>query len=228
MFERVYDSAWHHPGAAWIAGVAVLALLIRLRRVRSRKLFAIAVIIQVAIMVDAWFTGAWAPIAKGATLQALAIAFVILGDLRFFLLLEYFGRRARLSSALTRALGWGLLIPILSNVARWLWPDNVRVLFLTYELMFAALALGMRFVILPRYLDAKVTGAQRRWLTGLASYEFVQYAFWATADIIILSGIDAGLLVRLVPNMLYYVGFVAFAFVTAPTCDSSSTSEQEP
>jgi hypothetical protein len=39
---------------------------------------------------------------------------------------------------------------------------------------------------------------------------------WASADVIILAGVDAGFGLRLAPNIMYYVGFVPFAWLTAP------------
>jgi hypothetical protein len=50
----------------------------------------------------------------------------------------------------------------------------------------------------------------------VASFEIVQYALWALADVLILSGMSWGFLLRIVPNSLYYAFFLPFVWWTAP------------
>ena len=98
MFEEIYASAWHHPGIAWIAGVPLLALAVIAMRQgrravdpdprRAAGLWAF-VILELAILLDAWFTGALSPVgATGVAAETAAVFFVIVGDLRFFYLVE--------------------------------------------------------------------------------------------------------------------------------------------
>ena len=147
---------------------------------------------------------------------------MILGDLRYFVLLERFGRRAPGTAWLLKAGAWSLLVPAASfAVANSLFPDNKRVLFLIYEAMFATLAIAIRFVLLPR---RHASDDNMRWMQKLTGFEIVQYALWASADVVILSGHDVGFLVRLVPNALYYVAFVPFAYFTSPWRAQRSTA----
>ena len=57
---------------------------------------------------------------------------------------------------------------------------------------------------------------RRRWMNGLSSFVTVQYLLWASADVMILSGLDMGYALRLVANTLYYAAFVPFAWLMAP------------
>src|SRR5262245_46677371 len=117
MFQKIYDSAWHHPGLCWIAGAPLLLLvaarLLRAREGDQRLFAALLVVFQIEIVLDAWLTGVFTPL-TGTAATAAAIAFVILGDLRFFLLLERWGRERQpgLGGAAARALGLSLLVPV--------------------------------------------------------------------------------------------------------------------
>jgi mono/diheme cytochrome c family protein len=229
MFRAIYDSAWHHPILFWLAGAPVLVWLARAAGRAAppgeRWLAWAALVFQIEILLDAWLTaGTLNPVAGSALGGVLAIAFVVLGDLRFFLLLERFARPGvPLGSVLGVAAALSLVVPVASLPARSLWPGNVRALFLSYELAFAAFACAMRWWWLPRRVrgwegragpapSAAVVG----WLERLCLFEIVQYVAWASADIVLLLGGEVGFLLRLVPNVLYYVAFVPFAWLTAP------------
>lgn len=212
-FKALYDSPWHHPGAAWIAGALVVAAI----AARRPRLAALLLLLEIEILADALFTGALSPIPPAATASTvLAIAFVILGDLRFFYLLER--QRSGRMRALAEAVGWSLLVPVLSAIPRALWPSafaDSRWVFLVYELMFFGVALLALALTRRRHAPGPI----RAWLTRLCAFELVQYGLWATADVIILAGApggDAGFGLRLVPNLMYYAGFVPFVMQTAP------------
>ena len=56
-------------------------------------------------------------------------------------------------------------------------------------------------------------GETARTLRALAGYSAAYYALWASADLVILVlGRDAGWALRVVPNQLYYGGWVVFAY----------------
>lgn len=218
MFEAVYGSIWHHPVAFWAAGLPVLLLLLR-RRLQSGSQFALnaLIVFQVAILLDAWLTSALSPLSEGTTAKtAAAVVFVVLGDLRFFVLVERYGRPAEQGRRLGRWLGiplaMSLVIPAASQLVAASLSVRPRVHFLVYELMFVALAATLRFVVLPRRRDMRAP----KWVARLTQFELVQYTLWASADVIILLGLDAGFLVRLVPNFMYYAVFVPFAWWTRP------------
>ena len=108
-------------------------------------------------------------------------------------------------------------MPIASYVSQLVWPDTFaksRHVFLLYETMFMVLAIAMR-AWLPRRL-AGTAEETRRWAMRLTHFEIAQYALWALADVVILSGADVGYALRLVPSTMYYALFLPFAFWTAP------------
>lgn len=173
------------------------------------------------------------PLATGPLSRALGLAgsaggtavmvfFVLLGDFRVYLLL--FGLLAIAAqrdwrSALPTAAAWTLLVPLiaypLDRVLHALRPNaDPNSIWLIYELLFAAVALGLRARLLPARLpDAS---ALRAFLGEVLLYVAVYYALWAAADVLIqIAGLDVGWLLRVVPNQLYYsfwVPFVVFRF----------------
>lgn len=228
--KAVYDSAWQHPGIAFAAGLAFAFAL-------ARKLgghHGLAVLLAAEIVADAFFTGTFSPTAPTALGTPVAIAFVILGDLRFFLLVELAARASRPPAfeglgpprAWGMATAWAFAIPVLSAIPQRLFPaafTQLNAVFLVYEAMFVVLALVLRFVVLPRRF-AQASEPVRRWVFGLALFEIVQYALWSTADVVILAGVEAGYWLRLVPNALYYAVFVPFAWRGAVALDEATTT----
>jgi hypothetical protein len=91
-----------------------------------------------------------------------------------------------------------------------------RQTFLLYEALFLALALGLLTLALPRVRASGVAAPVHRYLQELTVFEAVQYGLWAAADVAILAGHDAGFGLRLVPNFMYYAGFLPFALLRAP------------
>src|SRR5262245_37961691 len=144
MFQSIYDSHWHHPALFWAAGALFLAIWAR----KKPFLTAFIALFIVEILADALFTGVWAPpILRGsAWATPIAIAFVITGDFRYFLLVERFARRpdakpmdATAVSAWVTAAALAFLVPVASTIATRLYPASLsgsRWTFLTYESMF--------------------------------------------------------------------------------------------
>jgi hypothetical protein len=212
--KALYDSALHHPVIAYVAGLALLIALAR----RLPFLLDFLVVFLVAILADATVTGAWSPVsAESPVYTALSIAFVILGDLRYFLLVErYTSPSHPFTAVLARALAVSLLVPVSSVVLRELVPamESSRVLFLVYEVLLFSLVLGYSRVRLRG--PAAIDEPHQRFLSRVSAFVLVQYAAWATADVILLAGADVGHLLRIVPNVLYYALFLPFVLVTAP------------
>lgn len=218
----------------WAATPLVLALLWRARprpgaAAEAQTLWRLALLGQLLIAVDALFTGSWSPLPTGtAASTAVAILFVILGDLRYFVLLERYspgvppsgpGGLGRSARGYLRALGLSLLVPVVFSAVSQALPavfSEPRRKFLGYELLFLGLLLIVRLGLLPRRLAAGGADTVRRWLLGLTAFEAAQYLLWVLADVIILAGERAGLLLRLLPNILYYLAFVPLAYLTAP------------
>lgn len=210
MFEAIYASDYHHPYLFWAVGLP-FALFFAARARSSTTLAPALLVLQLGIVLDAWLTAPRLSPLSGGLAQSIAIAFVVLGDARYFYLVERHGRGRSWLPALGAALGLGLIVPIVSLVAK-IWSSNPRALFCTYEWMFAALATTVAVLVVPRLPD----GPSKRWASRLTRFEIVQYVLWASADVIILSGHDVGFLLRLVPNTMYYAVFVPFAWKTAP------------
>ena len=222
MFEAIYGSPWHHPYSFWAVGGPLLALLLVRARAASHdaervRLAVLLIVVQLAILADAWLTAPkLSPLHDPALAESAGIAFVILGDFRYFVLFERYGRKRPFPRALIGALALSLIVPIGSLVIKH-FTGGGRVLFMGYEIAFAALAIGVRALWLPRLPE----GEGRSWIVRLTHFEIAQYLLWATADVIILAGggdsfADAGYLLRLVPNSMYYIAFVPFAWLTAP------------
>jgi hypothetical protein len=171
------------------------------------------------------------PIATGPITRALGLAeaassgtmlvFVLLGDFRVFLLVSHLTRPERkLGFAAREAALWTLIVPLFAGVTRGglglvIADLPSQVLWLIYEVAFLVVALVLRNRVVPRRLRGQ-EGSPRRELRRVTSYVAAYYALWATADALILfGGIDAGWLLRVVPNQLYYAFYlpwVAFVF----------------
>lgn len=221
MFETLYASPWLHPGIAFLAAAA-FALV----RARTQSFVAAwTTIFLLEIVADAMVTGGFAPIPKGSLLERnLGITFVILGDFRYFLLVEAFLFSRAAPHGLGPPKAWAtatvlaFVVPVASLLhQRWApgWFTDGRHVFLGYELMMVAFLVGLRLTVLRRRL-ALLPGELAAWLNMVTLFVIVQYALWATADLVILAGHDWGFLLRTVPNGLYYGAFVPFVFLSAP------------
>ena len=225
MFETFYYGALHHPLWCWVSVLVVSAVLLGLHGSTTRfqdpfiRLFLWLFCAEIAL--DAWATGGWTPLGDGDLAQNVAILFVILGDWRYFVLVERYatgGAPRGGASPWLRALGWALLIPIISGVGTRVFPEffaSPRWIFLVYELMFLGLALFLGVVVLPKRLKG-VSAPVRRFVLALTWFEAAQYALWAYADVVILNFGDVGYAFRLIPNAFYYALFLPFVLWRAP------------
>ena len=211
LWQRLYDSAWHQPGSELLFGFIALALAVRWivagGRTRSPFLSAWLALFGVEILADAWLTSPHSPLlpAHGGLVGSLAIAFVMLGDVRFYVLVERFTRDPSPASkpsgftlrAVLAGLAWGSLVSVLMALVQ---------------------AIVWLAVVIPRRMAALTVPAPAvaRWLVGAARFVVAQYALWALADVIILWAHPSGFLLRVVPNLLYYGFFVGYVFWRAP------------
>jgi hypothetical protein len=214
MWKDVYESSLFHPVLFWIAG----ALFVVAIATRMSFLQGYLVLGAFEILADATLTGPWSPVPQVKALAtAVPLAFVIMGDARYFVIVERVRSGVLDRRAIATAIGFALVAPIASYVPQLLWPatfEKSRHVYLLYEAMFVLLAIGMRAWLPRRLADAPEDA--RRWALKLTMFEIVQYALWATADVVILAGSDAGFALRLVPNAMYYVLFLPFVARTAP------------
>lgn len=221
---EIYSSPWHHPGLllpAALAGLTAVAVALhRHPAAWSPFLRAWLLFFAVEIVLDASLTGFATPLHGHPAAERVAgIAFVILGDLRGYLLLERLLAPSRpWGATLARAVAWSFVASIAVAVAKTAAPatfNNTRHIFLFYELVSLALFVAWRFVMVPR--RAPGVSAPAAVLAREASLYFVvQYALWVSSDVLILSGVDLAYLLRIVPNLTYYGLFVPFVLLRSP------------
>lgn len=213
MFEAVYQSSWHHPYLFWLLQGLALGFIALRSRKQLRPLFMGLVLLAA---LDAWLSANHlSPLKSKELARISSLVFVVLGDARFFVLLDW--RNKPEAKRIVRAFALALIVPIASSVAMYTHPGNSRVLFLTYEVMFFFLAATVRFVVLPRH-----EALNGPWQKTLCHFELVQYALWAGADIVILAGYDMGFLLRILPNLLYYAAFVPVAYFSQVDAKTAS------
>jgi hypothetical protein len=163
------------------------------------------------------FESALDPVATGPLARALGLyglpltawifVFVWLGDFRvLWLLFAEAGSAPDWRAAARRAALLCCLVPATTGLLYapvWLGLVQApgQVMWLCYELLFSALALWLR------------RGAHDPALRAVLTYVVAYYALWASADVLILAGVDFGWGLRVLPNQLYYSFFVPFAYL---------------
>jgi len=222
-----YTSDLQSPWALLVAPAAMLAYLAWAGRRRDAgfddarfiRLYAVAFCIET--LVDPIATG---PLTRALALPdavatALMLLFVLLGDFRVFLLVCHLASPRRdLRRAAFVAGAWTLAVPFFaatSYVPLYVLIDDLdaQVLWLIYELGFVAVALLLRQRIARAHLgdsDERL----RRALRSVTAYVAGYYALWAISDVLIVfGGLDAGWLLRVLPNQLYYAFYVPFVYL---------------
>lgn len=221
MWQALYDSPWHHPAVAWLS-VALGAVALASRQ---RFLVGYLVLFGLEIAADALASSPFVSI-PGAWGSAVAVAFVVLGDLRVLLWVERAwgeGKPLR-AAAIARAVGLSLVVPVTSTLVRLASArvaSVMRLQFLVYEALFVALGLVLLLVV-HRAKAPKIAPEWRRSAGAVLAFVAAQYVLWATADVLVLSGVEAGFGLRLVPNVMYYALFLPMVFVTAPASDRAT------
>lgn len=212
--KAIYDSPWHHPLVAYVAGIALLCFVVR----RLPFLYAYLVTFTVTILADATATGSWSPIPIGTTAYTVfSVLFIVLGDLRYFLFAERVSHpNDTLSRVLTWSIGVSLIMPVTSGVLTRVVPamQNDRVLYMVYEAVMGCIVLGLDRA---RYASSDAAPDVRQWVHRVSLLFATLYFGWAISDLLILRGVEAGHLLRVVPNVLYYGAFLPFVFATAPS-----------
>lgn len=220
-FEAVYEGPW-----AATVGLAAIAVGAAVRWFRGQKfLVAYMALFTIVALGDALRSGPWSPLHRlpPEWEDRLGLLFVLAGDYRYFLVVARFLARPRIGAAEPTprrawavAFGWMMIVPIVTYALGAISPRFTgRGSYLAYELQMIALVLVFRVVLLPRGLAA-APAAIGRWLRAVTDFELATYALWALADIVIFAGADAGFLLRIVPNVLYYGLFVWFVAARAP------------
>ncbi|MBX3252407.1 MAG: hypothetical protein KF901_34855 [Myxococcales bacterium] len=210
-FQSLSESPFVLPGLAWLALPIVLAFALR-----RRGFFRVwGLVFGALIALDAWLTGPLSPVSdeRSGWATFFGVAFVLVGDLRFFVAAEWDAGRARAS--LARAFGLAWIAPLASQLARALVPSiaaTPRLTYLVYELIFLVVLAGWYLGRARRW-----SGARRVFASRLAAFFALQYALWAGADVLLLAtSADLGYGLRMAPNVLYYVLFVPYVLMVAP------------
>lgn len=233
-WERLYSSPWHNPGFFWLAGALfLLALGLRVGGLRGFLL-----IFGLEILADCTLTGGWTPIPPGSSLGTpVSVAFVILGDLRYFLLIEAVrGGEGLTRGPLRRAAALSFVVPLVVFGLRSAVPAllAMRPFFLVYESLLFALALahGLHALHTTRRVhatgvpvmpgndehprDAIIPPGTWTFMRALLTFELAQYGLWVLSDVLILGGFEPGHALRIVPNSMYYAFFLPFVWWRAP------------
>jgi hypothetical protein len=229
-WQDLYDSELQ--GLYGLIAVPILFLIYRLVRGRPSGgllpaagafVDAYAIIFALETIIDPIVGGPLARalgIADGPGATVILVLFVLLGDLRVYLLL--FGLLAvaagrRWTVALARAAAWTLLVPAGAyalNTALHAAASGIpsSSIWPIYEALFMIVALLLR----GRVVDTRVVPlrpALHRYLRAMLLYVAVYYGAWFVADLLIqIGGLDVGWLLRVVPNQLYYALWVPVVY----------------
>jgi len=221
-YAEFYDSFLQHPLLLWAA--AIFGLLLALSGPGlSATVRRYCTVLAAIALIDAWLTSNDVPgigPLTGAAASFVPLAFVLIGDFRFFLFIESAKPDATVSASVgawMRASAWTLVVPLGSQLTvLGLGSTAPRVLFFVYETLFVVLAIGLSRVYLPRRSGALL------WTRRVTRFVIAYYALWAVADGVILStGADLAFLLRLLPNVLYYGGLVPAIAWAAPIVDKA-------
>jgi hypothetical protein len=215
-FEAFYASALQQPVLLWCAAAIGLAVVATRRSLApTTRVFCVAW--SVVPFLDAWLTAervlGLPPMSPGLA-TAVATAFVIVGDLRAFLFFEGATADGEIlldGRKIARAIAWSFIVPVTTALATATLPEapwKGRATFLVYEASFEALVTA-RYVLGRR--------ATNPWTRGVVRYVLAYYGLWVAADVVLLAtGADAGFLLRVLPNVLYYGGLLAVVSLRAP------------
>jgi len=200
------------------AALVLYAIARRPRLWRYLMLFGLTTLADISV------AGNLLPIANAEVQTGIEYIFVLIGDLRFILLLAYIlyaGKTLadidtlRLTGEVLRPAIIFMLFPsLIVSAIGFAKPDLLqlpRQKFLAYELVFFCLTLLWLKVVMPQ---KPVADRERNFIRQVSLPVLGFYGLWAIADILILRDMQIGYAVRILPNLLYYCLFlwwVAFA-----------------
>lgn len=198
-----------------IAANAALLLYVLFRR-PALKLYLL--LFSATTLADILVAGKILPLPDENSRVVLEYIFVLIGDLRYIVLLAFllYGQKTladlrafRLSGDVLRPMLIFTLFPtLLVSALGYAKPGLLQIprhKFLAYELAFFTLTLLWIYVVLPQ---KNIAGKEAGFLLRASFPVFVFYGLWSVSDILILNGIEAGYALRIVPNLTYYCGFL--------------------
>ena len=219
MFEAMYKSGWHHPGAAWLVGGLMLLWVVwRLPFFWGYMVGALAL-----TAVDAGVTGAWSQAGGEAHVlyTPMTFFFVLFGDWRTYLLAHRYSSapEARPASWWAGSFAFAFFPMIVIGLMRYILFveqfKNMRILFAVYELIVIGVLTTYLTLVLPARL-ARVPAEVARWLRGVVGFGLAHYVLWISSDALIMAGMEWGYGMRMVPNVMYYALFLPFVYISAP------------
>lgn len=201
-----------YPAIAANAALLIYALL------RRPGLKTYLIIFSLTTLADILVAGKILPLGDERLRTVLEYIFVLVGDLRYILLLAFllYGQKTltelrtfRLSGEVLRpTLIFTLFPTLLVSAINFAKPGLLllpRHKFLAYELIFFTLTLLWIYIVLPQ---KNIPGKEAGFLRRVSVPVLIFYGLWSVSDILILSGIEAGYALRIVPNLTYYCGFL--------------------
>lgn len=214
MFEALYSSPWHHPYSFWIGQLAFLLVLLVRPPAEARWRLLLAGGLCLAAL-DAYLTADSGPL-RGAALTVASTLFVVLGDWRYWFVVIQ-GPVVRWPRAALVSLFCSLLVPLFVFALRLLHvlPAG-RWTFLVYEIASALFAIWLLWML------GKSQRPNSRLIRTVATFWLCMYGAWASADVLILAGVDGGYALRLVANELYYVGFWPIVYLALRRRESAT------
>ncbi len=194
------------------------AALVLYALARKPPLWRYLALFGITTLADISVAGNLVPIASAELQTAIEYIFVLIGDLRFILLLAYVlyaGKTLedidalRLTGDVLRpALIFTIFPTLIVSAIGFAKPDLLalpRQKFLAYELVFFGLTLLWLQVVLPQ---KPVAEREQRLIRQVALPVLGFYGLWSLADMLILRGMQIGYAVRILPNLLYYCLFL--------------------
>ena len=230
-WHAFYYAPWQSPWALLVVPFAwgIFRVVVRDRPASpgvARFVRVWAALFLIETMLDPVANALVADAASFAS-TAVGLTFVLLGDFRIYWLVFALAEGAStLAAGAGRAALATLVVPIAAyavNAVLGVAMGEVpgQVLWLVHESLFVAVC----FFLAWRWVPANVAETWQPFARRVLGYVAAYYALWAAADVLILAGIDAGWLVRCVPNQLYYaftVPFVELVFWLRPASSAAA------
>lgn len=223
---NIDQNVWLKVYPAIAANVALFIYLL----LRRPALKTYLLIFSFTTLMDILVAGKILPLPSEQTRTVLEYIFVLIGDMRYILLLAFllYGQKTlaelrtfRLTGDVLRpTLIFTLFPTLLVSALNFAKPELLQIprhKFLSYEIIFFTLTLLWIYVVLPqKNISDKEAGFLRRASLPV----FVFYGLWSVSDILILRGVEAGYALRIVPNLTYYCGFLWWV----ARCDARETA----
>lgn len=212
MLQQLVDSGWHMPAVAIMSSVVLFLVLCR----RTPFIQGFCFFFGLLIVLDSWFAGPLSPL-TGFPKTATDMSFVWIGDWRFFLLIAYYrsGRtsvRTCLQSIVLASIVPAVALTIVGIERSKL---DLGAIFLIYETTFLVL-LPLALFVSSKLQPTVLEGRSASFLKALTRFEVLQYALWASADVLLLMGQSWAMALRMSANIFYYSLFVPYVWWRSP------------